>query len=151
MTTSGSGGDFLAKRSDVNRAGLALPKLSNVLIIEDETFDADRLRATLRIVLGYEVTVRRAQTLNSAVDMVLAHMPDIVFLDDILKPSDTAANSIPFIRRAKYEGPLIVVSGQATRSRKAELLSLGASEVIHKDDVDSVRLKEALVRAFKVV
>lgn len=151
MTTSGSGGDFLAKRSDVNHAGLALPKLSNVLIIEDETFDADRLRATLRIVLGYEVTVRRAQTLNSAVDMVLAHMPDIVFLDDILKPSDTAANSIPFIRRAKYEGPLIVLSGQATRSRKAELLSLGASEVIHKDDVDSVRLKEALVRAFKDV
>ncbi|MBX9926796.1 MAG: response regulator [Hyphomicrobiaceae bacterium] len=150
MSTN-SGGDFLAKKSDVTRRGKSLPPISTVLIVEDETFDADRLRATLRLALGYEVDVRRAQTLGSAVDMVLAHVPDLVFLDDILKPSDTAVNSIPYIRRANYTGPLIVISGQATRSRKAELIGLGASEVIHKDDVDSVRLKEALLRAFGVV
>lgn len=150
MTTSSSGGDFLAKKSDVIRRGKNLPAIANVLIVEDETFDADRLRATLRLALGYEVTMRGAQTLGSAVDMVLAHVPDLVFLDDILKPSDTAVNSIPYIRRAKYDGPLIVISGQATRSRKAELIGIGATEVIHKDDVDSVRLKEALLRVYGV-
>ncbi len=151
MTTSNSGGDFLAKKSEVTRRGKGLPPISTVLIIEDETFDADRLRATLRLAIGYDIEVRRAQTLGSAVDMLLASVPDLVFLDDILKPSDTAVNSIPYIRRAKYAGPLIVISGQATRTRKAELIALGATEVIHKDDVDSVRLKEALLRAFGVV
>lgn len=149
MTTSSSGGDFLAKKSEVARLGKTLPKLESILIIEDETFDADRLRATLRVALGYEVAFRRASTLGSAIDLVLARQPDLIILDDLLKPSDTACSSIPFLRRANYLGPIIVVSGQATRVRKSELLSAGAIDVIHKDDVDSVRLTEALVRVFK--
>jgi DNA-binding NarL/FixJ family response regulator len=150
MTTTGSGGDFLAKRSDVARLSKQLPKIAQVLIIEDETFDADRLRATLRVILGYDFTVRRAATVGAALDMVLAKLPELVFLDDLLKPSDTATHTIPFLRRAKYDGPIVVVSGQVTRNRKAELLALGATDVIHKDDVDSVRLAESLARVYKI-
>jgi PleD family two-component response regulator len=148
--TSGSGGDFLAKKSDLSQLSKKLPKLSQVLIVEDENSDADRLRATLRVVLGYEFNVRRASTLGAALDCVIALQPELVFLDDLLKPADTASHTIPFLRRANYEGPIVVISGQVTRTRKAELIGLGATDVIHKDDVDSVRLTEALVRVFKV-
>ena len=148
--TTGSGGDFLAKKSDLSQLSKKLPKLSQVLIVEDETPDADRLRATLRVILGYDINVRRASTLGAALDAVIAKQPDLVFLDDVLKPSDTASHPIPFLRRAKYEGPIVVISGQVTRARKAELIGLGATDVIHKDDVDSVRLTEALARVFKV-
>ena len=148
--TTGSGGDFLAKKSDLSQLSKKLPKLSQVLIVEDETPDADRLRATLRVILGYDINVRRASTLGAALDAVIAKQPDLVFLDDVLKPSDTASHTIPFLRRAKYEGPIVVISGQVTRVRKAELIGLGATDVIHKDDVDSVRLTEALARVFKV-
>lgn len=150
MSTSGSGGDFLSKKSNAVHQSKQLPKLTNILIIEDETFDADRLRATLRVILGYEINVRRASTLGSALDCVIANQPEIIFLDDLLKPTDTASHTIPFLRRAKYEGPIVVVSGQVTRSRRAELMGLGATDVIHKDDVDSVRLAEALARVYKV-
>ena len=95
--------------------------------------------------------MRRASTLGAALDAVIAKQPELVFLDDLLKPSDTASHTIPFLRRAKYEGPIIVVSGQVTRARKAELIGLGATDVIHKDDVDSVRLAEALARVYKLV
>ena len=149
--TTGSGGDFLAKKSDIVHLSKQLPKLTNVLIVEDENFDADRLRATLRVILGYEINLRRASTLGAALDAVIAKQPELVFLDDLLKPSDTASHTIPFLRRAKYEGPIIVVSGQVTRARKAELIGLGATDVIHKDDVDSVRLAEALARVYKLV
>ena len=148
--TTGSGGDFLAKKSDLSQLSKKLPKLSHVLIVEDETPDADRLRATLRVILGYDINVRRASTLGGALDAVIARQPELVFLDDVLKPSDTASHTIPFLRRAKYEGPIVVISGQVTRARKAELIGLGATDVIHKDDVDSVRLTEALARVFKV-
>jgi DNA-binding NarL/FixJ family response regulator len=151
MTTSSSGGDFLARKNDVSHLSKRLPKLNDVLIIEDETFDADRLRATLRVLLGYNVGVRRAATLGAAIDAVMSQQPELVFLDDLLKPTDTASITIPFLRRAKYEGPLVVVSGQVTRARKLELIGLGATDVIHKDDVDSVRLAEALARVFKLV
>jgi DNA-binding NarL/FixJ family response regulator len=149
--TIGSGGDHLAKKSDSVHLSKQLPKVSNILIVEDENFDADRLRATLRVILGYDIVVRRASTLTAALDAVIADMPELVFLDDLLKPSDTASHTIPFLRRANYHGPIVVVSGQATRSRKAELIGLGATDVIHKDDVDSVRLAEALARVYKLV
>ena len=43
---------------------------------------------------------------------------------------------------------IIVISGEVTRTRRVQLLSGGATEVIHKDDVDSVRLTEAMVLVF---
>ena len=72
--------------------------------------------------------------------------PCLVFLDDILKPSATPSQAIPLLRNAGYAGPIIVVSGQVTHSRRSSLLADGASDVIHKDDVDSVRVAEAIAR-----
>jgi DNA-binding NarL/FixJ family response regulator len=146
--SSSSGGDFLAKKSGLMRMRQALPALKDVLIVEDENLDADRMFATLRVMFGYGIEVRRASTLAAAVDAVMTRKPELVFLDDILKPSDDASQTIPFLRRAGYEGPIVVVSGQASRTRRTTLIGLGANEVIHKDDVDSVRLTEALNGVF---
>ncbi|MEQ1669288.1 MAG: response regulator [Hyphomicrobium sp.] len=147
-SSSGSGGDFLAKKSGIMRARAGLPDLKDVVVVDDENLDADRMFGTLRVMFGYDVNVRRAATVGAAIDLVIAKTPDIVFLDDILKPSDDAAQTIPFLRRANYQGPIVVVSGQVTRTRRAVLLAAGATDVIHKDDVDSVRLTEALNRVF---
>lgn len=148
MTSTGSGGDFLERKSSVTKVRQSLPRLRDVLIVDDETFDANRLKATLRVLFGYDLQVRRAATLASALDCVLERKPQLIFLDDILKPSDTASDSIPYLRRANYDGPIVVISGQVTRARQSALLGIGATDVIHKDDVDSVRLSEALVRVF---
>lgn len=150
MTASSTktGGDFLDKRSDATKRRAHLPRLTNVLVVDDETFDADRLKATLHLMFGYDVEIRRAATLGRALDEVIARMPELIFLDDVLKPNDNASQTLPFLRRAGYQGPVIVVSGQVTRNRRTVLLEAGAADVIHKDDVDSVRLAEALQRVF---
>lgn len=147
-SSTSSGRDFLAKKSGVIRASRSMPNLKDVVIVEDENLDADRLLATLRVMFGYDVQVRRASTLGGAVDLVMERAPEIIFLDDILKPSDDASQTIPFLRRANFQGPIVVISGQVTRSRRALLLSAGATDVIHKDDVDSVKLTESLQRIF---
>ena len=148
VSSSGSGGDFLAKKSEVIKLRQQLPALRHVLIIEDESFDADRLTATLRVIFGYDIEVRHADTLNKGLDFVLQKVPELIFLDDVLKPSDNAADSIPILRRAEYEGPIVVISGRVTTKRAFDLKDVGATDVIHKDDVDSVRLGEALIRVF---
>lgn len=147
-SSTGSGGDHLAKKSDLLKNRRNLPSLRDIAIVEDEAMDADRLKATLRVMFGYELELRRAATLGSAIDLVMNRKPELLFLDDVLKPSDDASHSIPFLRRAGYTGPIIVVSGRVTRKRRTELMTAGANEVIHKDDVDSVRLAEALERVF---
>lgn len=139
-----TGGDFLTRKSDLTKSRKALASLSNFLIIEDENFDADRLRATLHIMFGYAIQVRRAKTLGAALDEVIERRPQLIFLDDHLKPNDNATQTIPFLRRCGYDGPLIVVSAHVDRMRRSTLLRAGAADVIHKDDLDSVRVAEAL-------
>ena len=140
----GSGAEFLARKSDLTRMRQRIPGLKDVLIVDDNNFDADSLRASLNMMFGYTLELRRAKTLGSALDAVIAKTPDLIFLDDILPPSDTASETIPFLRRGGYSGPIIVVSGEVTRRRRLVLLAAGATDVIHKDDIDSVRLSEAL-------
>jgi CheY-like chemotaxis protein len=136
----------LARKSELVGARAKLAQLRDILVIEDESLDAERLTATLRVLLGYETEIRWAPTLGDAVDSVIEKKPCVIFLDDILKPSTNASQAIPLLRGAGFSGPVIVVSGQVTHSRRSGLLADGASDVIHKDDIDSVRLAEALAR-----
>lgn len=146
---SPTGSDILARRNEATWAKQSLPVLNDVLIIEDDALDSERLQATLHIILGREVGVRKAQTLTSALDCILEAKPDMVFLDDYLKPSDTALQTLPLIKRAGYDGPIVVISGAITRRRVAELKAAGASSCIHKEDVDSGRVTEALNEVFQ--
>lgn len=144
------GGAFLARKSDATKAQQGNGRFTDILVVEDENFDADRLRATLHIMFGYGIDVRRARTLGSALDCVIERNPQLIFLDDYLKPSDNATQTIPFLRHCGYAGPIIVVSGQVDRLRRAMLVKAGAVDVIHKDDLDSVRIAEALARVTEV-
>lgn len=141
-----SGGEFLARKSDVTKQRKDMPALSSVLIVEDESFDADRLKATLHVMFGYGLDVRVAKTIGAAIDAVMQRRPDIVFLDDYLKPSDNATHTIPFLRRGGYDGPLVVVSGAVDRARRNLLSKSAVLDIIHKDDVDSVRIAEAIAK-----
>ena len=39
-------------------------------------------------------------------------------------------------------------TGEVDRPRRIELRKAGASDIIHKDDIDSVNVSEALIRAY---
>lgn len=140
------GGNILARKADVTKTRMGQPGLTDFLIVEDENFDADRLRATLHIMFGYAIQVRRAKTLGSALDAVIERHPEVIFLDDYLKPNDNATHTIPFLRRCGFAGPIVVVSGAVDRKRRTILIKAGAVDVIHKDDLDTVRVAEALSR-----
>lgn len=148
MNTSpkGTGADYLVEKSDLARMGKLVPKFKDILIVEDESLAGDRLTATLRAMLGYDPEVRRARTLGIALDLLLKKHPELILLDDILKPSDTAVDSLPMIRHTGYKGPIVIVSANVDRFRRAELLSKGADDTIHKDDLDSGSIARTLVR-----
>ena len=143
-------GDHLVLRSDVAQAKQSkLPDLNDVVIVEDETFDAKRLSAILNLVIGRQATLRIAQSMNEAIDAVLQSPPDLMFLDDYLEPSDLALDTIPMVRRVGYRGPIVVISGELDRERLVELKKAGASGAVHKDELNSVDLGAMLVRIFE--
>lgn len=136
----------MAKRADLAYSRSKQDTPQKILIIDDEALDAERLTATLHVLFGYLAEIRWARSLSAAVDAIIEQEPCVIFLDDILKPSGNASQSIPQLRCAGYKGPIVVVSGEVTHTRRTRLLADGASDVIHKDDVDSVRVAEALAR-----
>jgi hypothetical protein len=71
-----------------------------VSLRHDLNLSPNRLKATLQLMFGYEVEIRRAASLGRPLDEVIARRPKIIFLDDVLKPSDNAAQTLPFLRRA---------------------------------------------------
>ncbi len=144
--SKGTGADYLARKSDLAKSRKHLPAYKDILIVEDETLASDRMMATLRGLFGQDLEVRRAKTVNMAIDLLLQKLPDLVMLDDYVGPHDTALDSLPLIRHAKFTGPVIVVSGRMSRHRRAELLAKGADETINKDDLDSGSISEALLR-----
>lgn len=151
-SSSTSGGDFLDKKSSLNKTLGNLPKLTEILVVDDESMDIKRLRATLHLMFGYGINVREATTLSGAIDEVMKKQPQLILLDDDLKLSaDRACESIPYLRRIGYEGPIVVVSGIATRNRRKDLIDAGAAEVLHKDDVDSVRINEVLPKILATI
>ena len=125
----GTGADYLVDKSDLAKIAKTMPKFRDIVVFEDERLDSDRMLATLRTMLGYDnIDVRRAKTLTSGIDLLIAKRPDLVLLDDYMGPVDRAHDALPLIRRAGFEGPMVVVSGQLTRSRRIELLKLGVAD-----------------------
>ncbi|MFV0299166.1 MAG: response regulator [Hyphomicrobiaceae bacterium] len=145
------GGNFLAKKAGLTKSRKKGGALENILIVEDENFDADHLKATLHIMFGYAIQVRRARTLGSALDAVIEQKPEVIFLDDYLKPNDNATHTIPFLRKCGYTGPIVVVSGAVDRGRRSMLMRAGVVDVIHKDELDSVRISESLEKVRAVI
>lgn len=136
-TSKGTGADYLVEKSELARLGKTMRRFKDVVVFEDERLDSDRILATLRSMFGHEIEVRRARTLTSGVDLLLAKKPDLVLLDDYMGPADRADDALPLIRRSGFAGPIVVISGALNRKRKNELLKLGVAEAINKDDLDS--------------
>jgi DNA-binding response OmpR family regulator len=143
-----SGVNHLARKSELAIARAGRPAFEDILVVEDNVFEGDRLNGTLNIVFNRTAQIRRATTLNGALDAVIAKKPDIVFLDDKLPPNDNASQTIPFLRRCGYLGPIVVVSSVLTRPRRAMLITAGAIDAIHKDDLDGIAIEEVLARVF---
>lgn len=128
--------------------GMTAPAdLRNILLVEDEDFDARRLAATLRVALGRAIDVRRVCSVQEVSGAIAQSMPDIVFIDDYLGPSDSALQTIPELRLAGYAGSIIVMSGEMNRSRMTELGALGVKDALHKDDITSATITAAIDRA----
>lgn len=141
-----AGSEHLARRSDLARVRAGHAQPSDILIIDDEPQEAERLTAILRVLFGYQIAIRCVRSLADAISSIGAQHPDLAFLDDPLQPAQAAAETIPALREAGYTGPIIVMAASLTPARRARTLAAGAADVIPKDDADSVRVAEGIDR-----
>lgn len=123
-----------------------IPAIRTIQIIDDTQMDADHVAAVLHLLLGRDVVIAHHKSMAVALDRMRRAMPDLIFLDDYLPPLDRAESSIRSLHRFGYAGPIVVMSGSLTRSRKTELSCFAPLGVLSKDDINSFAIAEVLAR-----
>lgn len=142
-----TGRNHLEERSRLRMRVKALKPVRSILIIDDAAFDGDVLASSLRLVFGQGVEIVQVRNVQTIRKVVVEVKPDLLFLDDRLSHSVSAETSLDAIRRAGYTRPIIITSGLLTRARQIELGKLGVADIVHKDDCNTARLSEAVLKA----
>jgi len=120
-----------------------------ILVIDRSAADGERMVATLRVLFGYQVRIGQALSMREAVEHLGRFTPNLTLLGDTdskeTGADDTASlAAMTQLRGAGYGGAVIVVTGRLNKSQRAHLLSAGAIDAIHKDELCSERIAEAL-------
>ncbi len=141
------GAPHLARRGVMISQARTLVGDTRILIADDTTADVKYMMTTIRIIVGNSVEIVTAPSIRKAVETVRSKAIGLIFIDDRISGIETFENSVPQLRGAGFGGPLIVISGFLTPERRRLLFELGAVDAIHKDDLEGLRLAEAIVRA----
>lgn len=142
-----TGRKHLKHRSTITRQLKRRLPLRQVLLIEDKESDVEVISAVLRLILGHDTPIAVAKKAPQAQRHFKSAKPDVVILDDRLGHAISAEVSLATLREYDKSCRPIIVSGFLTSQRQTELAKLDVADVIHKDDIDAVRLMEALLRA----
>lgn len=141
------GAPHLARRGAMIAQARTLIGTTRILIADDSTGDVKYMMTTIRIIVGNSVEILTAPSIRKAVEAVRSLAIGLIFIDDRISGTETFENSMPQLRDAGFGGPMIVVSGFLSPERRRLIFELGAVDAIHKDDIEGLRLAEAVVRA----
>ena len=147
VASSTPGAPHLARRGAMIAQVRTLVAGSRILIADDNDADVKYLTTTLRIIAGSDVEILAAPSLRKTVEIVQANATTLIFIDDRISGIEKFENSMPQLRAAGYTGPVVVISGFLSPERRRTVFTLGAVDAIHKDDLEGLRIAEAIVRA----
>jgi CheY-like chemotaxis protein len=141
-----SGKDLVSEKSLLMQKLSKIPPLRCIMVIDDNVLDSDHVAAVLHLLLGRDITIVKKRLMPAALEALRTMKPDLVFLDDYLPPLDRAESSIKGLARFGYTGPVVIMSGNFSRTRKMELAKYEPLALLAKDDINSFAIAEVLSR-----
>ncbi len=143
-----SGADVLAHLSELARQRAALPRVSCIFVLAKSVADGDRLQSILRAVVGYDTQIVVAQSLDEIVRLSKPLQPLFgIFLNDANPPTPSVKHVMRGLRAGGVGCPVAVIRDVVTPAVRCEVLELGASDVLTRDEVCGMRLRECLLRS----
>ena len=142
-----SGADVLAHLSELARQSAALPRLSNVVIIAKQQGAGDVVKSGLRAVIGYEALISVSDSVAEAAVAMKQNKSQIAFfLDESERPVRDFTALLNRFRSVGFSCPLVFISSEITPQIKSQFLVQGALDVLHRDEVCGLRLRECLLK-----
>jgi len=102
-----------------------------VLVVEDNTADADLVRITLEEHAPGDFTVAHVRKLSSALEQMARHAYDVVLLDLGLPDAD-GLETLERFRKARPSTPVVVLTGRSDRTVGLAALERGAHAYVLK-------------------
>lgn len=142
-----SGADVLAQLSELARQRAAMPAVSSILVVSHNRAEGDLIQSALRAVVGYDTRIIVSHSLAEAVRDSKTVAPQIGFcVDDGKGAHGGCAQTLRDLRTAGISCPVAIIHGEVTPQIKTRLMDGGAADVLNRDDVCGIRLREGLLR-----
>ena len=116
----------------------------HVLVVDDDRMQNEILSVFLER-LEFEFIIDCALTIDDAIKSIFARKPDIVFLDNRIPPDIDCRDALKRIRRAGYDGAVIVLSVATDDPVLLDVGALGVKCVVDKFDLREDLLRELVV------
>ena len=118
----------------------------DLLVIDDDETEKRLFEIYLMDMREQAVACRFAMTIEKGVEMIMASKPDIIFLDNRVLPYENFTQTMPKIRAAGFEGPVVVMSASLYDPVFDEASRHGVSGCVDKLDLSGSTLKELVAR-----
>jgi DNA-binding response OmpR family regulator len=142
-----SGADVLAHLSELARQRAELPRVSCLLVMSYDRAEGDLIQSALRAVVGYETRILVVAALGEAVQYSKLYPPQASFcLDNAPAKKVDCEQSLRGLREAGITCPVAIIRGTVTTQIRCKLLDAGASDVLTRDEICGIRLRESLLR-----
>ncbi len=128
---------------------LATPRQLQVLIVDDDDVDRERVRRCL-MGSGLGAITHEAESGQEALAVLRSRDVDCVLLDNHLGDTTGALLLQQMRQLTSYAGPIIMVTGAGSEALVVEAMQEGASDYVPKLQLDAERLTRAIMRSLQL-
>ena len=140
-------GDHMASKLDAFRSGPLQALARDIMIVTSTPAEASVLVSMLRAVFGRQFNARHLQAMGNTLEEAARKAPKLILLREDIDPGSIAGESVVKLVAAGFTCPIVVICEHLTVGDAVRLRQAGALDVIERDDLNSVRLSQALARA----
>ena len=139
--------DHVANKLGAFRSQPLHELVKDILIVRSADADGAVLTSQLRALLGRQAEPQHLADIDEACERLAMTPPNLLILRDSATGGLRAVDAITRVRDAGFTGPIVIVCDQLTAADTIHLRQAGALDVIEKDELNSVRLSQALLKA----
>ncbi len=116
-------------------------KAIDVLLIDDDPTEYEIIQYKLKKVDSHDVAVDFVSTLDAGLEKLAERSYDIILIDNLLPPHNDFRQTVPLIRKARYIGPIGIISSDISGNYFQSFGEFGADFRMSKQEVDARSLR----------
>ncbi|WP_421578790.1 response regulator [Shinella sp. M31] len=115
----------------------------HILLVDDDPAENVILRALMRKVTSYAITLHYVETVEAALDFIRAASAplDMILMDNRLQPQADFRQTVPELRRNGYIGPVGVISSSISDAYFQKIDDYGVDFRIDKAELDPTAIE----------